>query len=106
VVARRTRSGCRVEAGFALEGGSLPLSPDYPRLVAALASGCEVRPPGEARLDPGARALLAGSGAEKVAAASLGGAPALPLGRFLAASALLVALLEMMAVRRAERTVR
>ncbi|HEU0014222.1 MAG TPA: hypothetical protein VFQ45_11095, partial [Longimicrobium sp.] len=93
----RHERGCVVFVGAELETGELPLSGAYPAALDRLARGCEpsADPAGDAPLDAGARAVLRGMGPAAVAAGALGGAgQGTPLGRWVLAAALVVALLE------------
>lgn len=96
VVASRVGKGCAVVVGTALEGGELPLSAAFPRVLERMARACE--PPADVHamqpLDAGARAILAGRGPAAVNAASIGAGGGVALGRWLMAGALLVALAE------------
>jgi hypothetical protein len=96
VVAARLGKGCVVYAGTRLEDGALPLSPAFPRALERMARACNREPTGDAMLplDAGARAILAGRGATVINAAAGGGAGSVPLGRWLMAATLLVALAE------------
>ena len=93
--------GCVVFVATPLEGGELPLQAAFPAALARLARGCA--PPGgaesaastDAPLDAGGIALLRGRGPAAVPAGAVGAAEAgIPLGRWLLAAALLVALIE------------
>jgi hypothetical protein len=93
VVAARLGTGCVVFVGTRLEAGELPLSAAYPRALERMAQACEPADSSGALLplDAGARAILAGRGPAVVHASASGG---VPLGRWLMAAALLVALIE------------
>ncbi|HEX2202813.1 MAG TPA: BatA domain-containing protein [Longimicrobium sp.] len=91
--------GCVVFAGTDLEGGGLPFSASFPRLLDRLGRGCEssAAPSADADrpLDAGARAVLRGEGPAVVAASAVEGAGGgVQLGRWLMAAALAVALIE------------
>lgn len=86
--ARTTDGGCTGASGLPLDDPRVADAPELPWLVEALATACEDdRPAG--RLDPGARAVLAGDGPATVALADLGA----PDGRSLRTPLLLLALL-------------
>lgn len=91
--------GCVVFAGTDLEGGGLPFSATFPRLLDRLGRGCESADGSSADsdrpLDSGARAVLRGEGSPVVAASAVAGAGGgVQLGRWLMAAALAVALIE------------
>lgn len=95
--ARRLGRGCLVFAATELERGEMTADAAYPRVVDRLARGCEsaVTGDGDAPLDAGARAVLRGSGPPLVAAGAVpGSGGGVPLGRWVMAAALLVALVE------------
>lgn len=98
--APRLGRGCVVFAATDLERGEMTLDPAYPRLLDALAHGCDATDRGgaiarNAPLDAGARAVLRGSGPRVVAARTVPGwGGGVPLGRWALAAALLVALAE------------
>ncbi|HEX6370400.1 MAG TPA: BatA domain-containing protein [Longimicrobium sp.] len=97
VTAKRLGRGCVVFVGTELEGGELPFQAQYPAALARLARGCEaVAGAAAARpLDPGAIAVLRGRGPAAVPASAVGAAGAgVPLGRWILAAALLIALIE------------
>lgn len=96
-VARAAGEGCAVAFGGAGEGGSIAYTATYPLMLERLARGCEDAAPerGDAPLDAGARAVLRGEGADAVSAhVAEGAGGGAPLGRWLIAAALLVALAE------------
>lgn len=93
--ARREGRGCVVFVGTDVETGEMTLDGAYPRALSRLARGCEGGRAADdaAPLDAGARAVLRGRGARVVAAgAVLGAREGVPLGRWIMAAALLVAL--------------
>jgi hypothetical protein len=101
--ALRTRTGCTVYLGTALEGGDLPFQAEYPAMLGRLARGCESQDATtiDRPLDSGALQVLRGRGASSIAANRLGAAGGIAFGRWLLAAALLVALIEtMLAYRR------
>lgn len=95
--AHRVGEGCAVFAATPLEGGELPLQAAYPAALRRLARGCASpeAASADATLDAGGIALLRGRGPAAVPAGDVGAAEAgIPLGRWLLAAALLVALIE------------
>ncbi|HEX9940030.1 MAG TPA: BatA domain-containing protein [Longimicrobium sp.] len=106
-VARRAGTGCIVVVGTHLAGGEMVLDAAYPRVLGRLARGCESpENPTLAKLplDAGARAVLAGSGPRMVAAGAVGAAAGgVPLGRWMMAAALLVAVAETFLAYRRKR---
>jgi hypothetical protein len=101
--ALRTRAGCTVYVGTALEGGDLPFQAEYPAMLGRLARGCEspVQTTLGQPLDSGALQVLRGRGASSIAANRLGAAGGIAFGRWLLAAALAVALIEtLLAYRR------
>lgn len=117
VTAVRRGQGCLVFAAFALEGGSLPLSPAYPTALDRFARACELESSGTASgargtdrgpLDSGARAVLRGDERPSVVAASVvagEGRERVDLSRWILAIALAVALVETMIAYRRKRDV-
>jgi hypothetical protein len=101
VAAARVGSGCAVYVAARLEGGRMPLSASYPRALAAFARGCDAGgeegiTEGGIPLDAGALAVLRGDGLPSAVATSAVAGPGggTPLGRWLLAAALAVALVE------------
>jgi len=98
--ARRLGRGCVVFAATELERGEMTLDAAYPRLLDGLARGCEASDAPSsidrnAALDAGARAVLRGTGPGVVAARTVPGwGGGVPLGRWVLAAALVVALTE------------
>jgi hypothetical protein len=89
--------GCVVYLATALEGGKLPVDPEFPHAVERLGTGCsEPRHDGVGPLDTGGVQVLAGgSGDAVIALAALGaGDAARPLSRWLLVAALALAALE------------
>ncbi|HEU4455238.1 MAG TPA: BatA domain-containing protein [Longimicrobium sp.] len=105
-VAARVGRGCVVFAATDLEGGEMPFSAAYPRALDRLARGCDPSVgEGDAPLDAGARAVLRGSGPAALSASEIPGAGGgIPLGRWVMAVALLVAIAETVVAYRRPRT--
>lgn len=106
-VARRTGAGCTVVAGTHLARGEMVLDAAYPRALDRLARGCESpenTTTANLPLDAGGRAVLAGVGPRMVAAGAVGAAAGgVPLGRWMMAAALLVAVAETFLAYRRKR---
>ncbi len=97
VAARRLGRGCVVYVAAPLEGGRMPLSAAYPRVLDRLVHGCDRTTAGEdAPLDAGALALLRGDGLPAAVAASAVAGPGggVQVGRWVLGAALLAALVE------------
>jgi hypothetical protein len=99
VLAERAGRGCVVSAGFALEGGRLPLTASYPRVLERLAAACA--PAGgtgraaATPLDRGAIRVLRGAGPAALPSRAVAGADAgLRLDRWALGLLLAVALAE------------
>jgi hypothetical protein len=95
VLAERVGRGCVVSAGFALEGGALPMTGAYPRVIERLATACAGEGDAGAPLDRGALAVLRGGGPAALPSRVLSGADAgLRLERWALGLLLAVALVE------------
>lgn len=95
VLAEPLGRGCLVHAGFALEGGALPMTASYPRVLERLANSCASADGDGAALDRGALAVLQGSGPAALPSRAVAGADAgMRLERWALGLLLAIALVE------------